>query len=597
MSPTAGRERTPARAAPVWAVVCARELRDLWIGGKALYLILVYCVLLGILAYLLSSNVELNLLPLREMILEVVKTAVAAGVGMCLIVGADAVSGERERRTLEGLLLAPAGHRQIVLGKFLASLSPWPVAMALVVPYALVLSHGDAALGPALFWGAVSGTLLAVAFAGLAMLVSVWSNSNKTSLLVSLAIYLLLLLPAVAGLMSVQRSEQAQRRADAEQWANPVAAASRALYERVLREATPAAAGAWLVTPGLFAVATPVLLLGFAGRRLPVTAGADGTGSGRRPRQAPRPAARPAAAPRDPRDDELGRAALRGPATATRGGRSEPGAAAPAWWVVGAREMRELWIGGKALVLLLAYTAVVGIAAFVSVSNSQLDLIPPKEMVFTLLQTSMYVGILMGVVIGADTLSGARERALLEPLLLTPASRRQIIVGKFLAAMSPWPAALAVSIPCMAVLAQGDAVLGPALLWFAFVGTLLVVGYTGLAMLVSFWCNSNRTSLAANLTVYFLFLLPALLPGRAQKGLVGKFFQRANPLAAADEFLEKIVVNNRTLHAFGSWLKAPVVLPVLVLAVLFLFAGPRLNLEAGRARIARMRGRLAPVST
>jgi hypothetical protein len=150
--------------------------------------------------------------------------------------------------------------------------------------------------------------------------------------------------------------------------------------------------------------------------------------------------------------------------------------------------------------------------------------------------------------------------------------------------------ALGVSYPFFLLLAQGDAIAGHALYWGFLVGSLVVVGFTGLGMLVSFWCNSNRSSLFVSLTLYCLFLLPALLPGQAQKGIAGKFFQRSNPLAAADEFLEKVVVNNRSLADYGSWLKGPIVFPIVVLALLLIVA-PRLRLEAGVGRVWR---RIAP---
>ena len=262
-----------------------------------------------------------------------------------------------------------------------------------------------------------------------------------------------------------------------------------------------------------------------------------------------------------------------------RPGRS--GAGAFAWWVVCHRELHELWIGGKALLLLLVYTGVIGASTYLMVKGSQLDLTPPKEMVWTALQTCMYVGVFMGLLIGADTLSGAREREMMETLLLTPASRTQIVLGKFLASMSPWPAALAVTAPCVWVVSQGEPILVTSFLWTGFIGTMLIVGFTGLGMLVSFWSNSNRTSLFISLSIYLLFLLPALLPGRAQKGLVGKFFQRSNPLAAADQLLERLIVNNQTLHTYGDWLKGPVVFLVVVIVLLFAYAGPRLRLQAG----------------
>jgi ABC-2 type transport system permease protein len=263
-------------------------------------------------------------------------------------------------------------------------------------------------------------------------------------------------------------------------------------------------------------------------------------------------------------------------------GRVDPSASrAPAWWLVCWMELHELWIGGKALALFLVYVIVLAIGTYLSVSNSQMDFTPPKELVFSTLQNSIYVGVFVGVILGAESLSSGRDRGTLETLLLTPASRRQIIVGKFLAGFSPWPIALAVTIPYLAVLAHGDPILGPSVLWGVIMGSLLVLGFTGMGMLVSFWSNSNKTSSFISLTLYLIFLLPALLPGPAQKGLVGKFFQRANPLAANDEFMEKILVNNRTLHEFQSWLKGPVVFAVLISVLLFLYAGPRLRLQVG----------------
>jgi ABC-2 family transporter len=247
--------------------------------------------------------------------------------------------------------------------------------------------------------------------------------------------------------------------------------------------------------------------------------------------------------------------------------------------------------------LLLVYTVVIGTTTYLMVQSSQLDLTPPKEMVWSTLQTCMYVAVFMGLLLGADTISGARDRAALETLLLTPASRTQIVLGKFLASMSPWPAAMAVTFPCLLVVSQGDPILYPAIKWVGFVGSLLVIGFTGLGMLVSYWSNSNRTSLFVSVTIYLLFLLPALLPGQAQKGLVGKFFQRSNPLAGADEFLEKIIVNNRSLHDYGSWLKGPFVFPTVVIVLLFLYAGPRLRLEAGGGGLFRLRwGRTAQLT-
>lgn len=254
----------------------------------------------------------------------------------------------------------------------------------------------------------------------------------------------------------------------------------------------------------------------------------------------------------------------------------------PTWWIVFTRELADLWIGGRALTLTLIYAILLGILTYVLATNEELSLIPTKEMVWEVLKLVLAVGSFVGLIIGSDSLSGERERATLEGLLLTPASRRQIVVGKFLAAVSPWPAALAITVPYMAVLAQGDEIFGMALLWGGLVGSALVLAFTGLGMLVSFWSNTNKTSYFVSLGLYLLFFLPTQWPGPVQKGYVGKLVQRINPMEASNEFLAKHLVNNRTLGEFWTWLTSPVMFAIIVLGLLFLYASPGLRLEGGR---------------
>lgn len=274
MSMAVDRREAPQDASPTWWIVFARELRDLWVGGKALSMILIYTVLLGIYAYLFASNSELQLLPLKQMVLEIVKAAIFVGLFVCLIVGADSFSGERERYTLEGLLLTPASRRQIVVGKFLAALSPWPVALAVAIPYWVVLSKGDPSLGQALVWGLVVGTLLAPAFAGLGMLVSVWCNSNKTSMLVSIGLYLVLILPSqYSGLATVTVSSQMTARSDLFQLLNPMGASSRLLHDGIMVNAPAHHLLLWAMSPALFPVLVLAVLFAYVGPALQLEGG------------------------------------------------------------------------------------------------------------------------------------------------------------------------------------------------------------------------------------------------------------------------------------------------------------------------------------
>jgi ABC-2 type transport system permease protein len=260
--------------------------------------------------------------------------------------------------------------------------------------------------------------------------------------------------------------------------------------------------------------------------------------------------------------------------------RAAPGRLWMVWWRVFVRELSQLWIGGKAVYLLLGYSIYLGFKSWSQVKTSQENLIPPKEMVFANLQVVYYVGTLVGLVVAADSISGERERGTLEALLLTPAHRVQLILGKFLAALSPWPVIVLISIPFLHLLAQGDPVWRHSLYWGGIVGSLLVIAFTGVGMLVSFWSNSNRVSLFVSLGIYLIVLLPTTWASRAVRGDFAKTVQRLNPLEGANELLEKILVNNRSIHAYELWLRTSEVFAAVVVAVLFLYAGSRLRPEA-----------------
>ena len=575
----------PGPASPTWRVVLARELRDLWVGGKALLLILLYTVLLGIYSFFLASNAEVNLLPVKEMILEVVKTAIAAALLMSMIIAADSITAERERGTLEGLLLTPASRSQIVLGKFLAAVSTVPAALVITVPYLAVLSKGDPVCWPAMFWLFVIGGPLVPALAAMGMLASIWSNTTRMSMLVTFALYLLMLLPAEIIRPGKVMTAGELRKALVLQAINPLDAITKFLGRVLVLDAPPGAHWPLLSTPVALGAFVLVLLFTVASPRLRLE-----PTMGRRFRmlwrRQPRTLAPPVAPPAAMSAAVPAPAARRARPAARASARSyQPSPSAPpTWWLVSRRELRDLWVGGKALNLTIAYTLLLGGYAYWQANDSAMSLIPPKEMVFELMKVALMVAVFMGLIIGADSLSGERERSTLEGLLLTPTSRLQIVVGKFIAAASTWPAAFILTVPYAHVLAQGDEAFGQAMVWGGLVGSVLAPAFTALGMFVSSRCNSNKSSMLVSLSLYLLFLLPTQLQGRAQGGIMGHLFQALNPMTGTSHFLAGILVNHRTAAEYSRFLVSSVVLLVVTFLLLFWYAGPALRLEAGRAR-------------
>ena len=255
------------------------------------------------------------------------------------------------------------------------------------------------------------------------------------------------------------------------------------------------------------------------------------------------------------------------------------------WWLVFRQELDDLWIGGKALNLLILFAVLMSITAFLLATNSELSLTPPRLMIVVTVQSAITFGLFIGLVIASECLSGERERATLEPLLLAPAGRREIVLGKYLAALSPWPIAYAFCVPYAVTLAQGDTAVWPALAWGALLGTLVTLAFTGIGVLVSIYSASSRTSLFVGLLLYIGALLPAQLPGEFQDSPAGAFVQAIDPLEAVRLFMMKGFVDVRTVEELWPLLYAPVIVAVLVLGAIFAYAAPRLRLVPSAPRL------------
>ena len=251
--------------------------------------------------------------------------------------------------------------------------------------------------------------------------------------------------------------------------------------------------------------------------------------------------------------------------------------------VVTAQELRDLWLGGRGLLLSFAFSLLLSVIAYLVATNRALNFLEHRETVNLLLQVVIAVGALLALLAAADTISGERERGTLESLLLTPISRLRLTIGTLLGALSLWLVAFAVSVPYVWFLGRGVGLVGDALLTGLVVGTLLAVFLASLGLLISVFSPSNRVSLSVSLLLLLALFVPTQLPSSAQQGWAGDLLLRVNPITAGEHYVGKIVTSAHAWSADVSWLISPLFCAV-VFAAAALVAGSRfVRLGAGAA--------------
>jgi ABC-2 type transport system permease protein len=245
------------------------------------------------------------------------------------------------------------------------------------------------------------------------------------------------------------------------------------------------------------------------------------------------------------------------------------------WLVVAEQESRDLWTSGRGLILLFLFSVLLSGVTYLTSTNQALNFLEQRESVNLVLQLAVAVGVLVTLVVSADGISGERERGTLESLLVTPVSRRSIIAGKLVAALTMWFATFVITIPYVWVLARRVGILGQALTLGLLVGTLVALGLGSVGLLISGMCNTNKTSIAASIFLLLILFAPTQLPSGLPQGWFFDVLLRANPVASALAYISSMLVEGHGWTEDLSFLITPLLTAIIAGGALVL-AGPRL---------------------
>ncbi|MFZ0483225.1 MAG: ABC transporter permease subunit [Desulfobacterales bacterium] len=165
--------------------------------GAALYL--AGCGVLSVFSLLLVSNTELSLLDNAQAVYMMSAIIIALALLIAVIRGSDGFAGERERKTLELLLITPVSPAEVAIAKLMGLIFSWFVVFVLSIPYLWAVGSTGQNLIPALEYLFISGTLLVVIFGGFSLALSARMKTFKGALSIGLTAFLLSGSPILLG--------------------------------------------------------------------------------------------------------------------------------------------------------------------------------------------------------------------------------------------------------------------------------------------------------------------------------------------------------------------------------------------------------------
>jgi len=165
--------------------------------GAALYL--VCSGVLSVFSVLLVSNQELSLLDNAQAVYMMAGIVIALALLIAVVRGSDGFAGERERETLETLLVTPIRGDEVAMTKLSGVLFSWLLLFALSIPYLWAVGSTGQNLGPALEYLFAAGTLLVLIFGGFSLALSARMRTLKGVLSIGLSLFLISGTPIVLG--------------------------------------------------------------------------------------------------------------------------------------------------------------------------------------------------------------------------------------------------------------------------------------------------------------------------------------------------------------------------------------------------------------
>jgi ABC-2 type transport system permease protein len=115
------------------------------------------------------------------------------------------LSEEKKQKTDQGLLTAPVGLWSIVLGKYLAALTLYVIAVSIVYVYALILSYFGTVVWSTLVANYLALILLGAAFIAVGVFISSLTENQMASAVASfLALMLLYMIDSIGSNISIE---------------------------------------------------------------------------------------------------------------------------------------------------------------------------------------------------------------------------------------------------------------------------------------------------------------------------------------------------------------------------------------------------------
>lgn len=227
------------------------------------------------------------------------------------------------------------------------------------------------------------------------------------------------------------------------------------------------------------------------------------------------------------------------------------------------KEFKESLYENKGIWMMVAAAFILSALCFLVMNIKEGSVLAQNDILQYAIKAVLLITLTISTVLGASAFASEREENTLESLLLTPISKLNLTLAKFLGVLVVGIILCLVSIPYLIAIGLGSGLVLQAILVTLFCGILLLLAFTGISIGLSVLMGNSKASILTSVLIVLILTFPAFIQGLFKMSPVGTFFLKYDPMASCFNMMKSMLSDKLSFFSQMQY-----ILPILLFAVI-----------------------------
>lgn len=242
------------------------------------------------------------------------------------------------------------------------------------------------------------------------------------------------------------------------------------------------------------------------------------------------------------------------------------------------KELRESLYANKGMWMILASVCILSILSIVIVNIKEGSVLAQSDLLQYFVKASLFITLFIAVVLGASSFAMEQEEHTLESLLLTPISKLNLIMTKYLGVLIIGFILIVLSLPYLIAVGAGSGLTFSALLTAIFIDVVLLLAFSAISVALSVILHSTKIAILSSSLVLVVVSFPVFVQSLLKQSPVGIVILKSNPVACCFNLMNTVFLDKISIQTFSQYCLPPIIFGVIA-TILLVYSSKKVALK------------------